>query len=521
MKTKILIAILLLILAIGAVSAADKNMTSDDTTSDEYLTNHLSADNNEESLNENPQGTFSELSELINNDSDTLELDKDYIKDELILEEGISITKSITIDGKGHTLDANFSSRIFNIEASNVTLKNINFKNGYYSISGGAINAKGDNCHIINSTFTNCKTDTIFTEEEGIGGAINSIGNYWSVTNSTFIKCSANTGGAIYTKGKCWNISNSTFNQCSARYYGGAIYTLSSYYINEIKVTSNDWNINCCTFIQCTSYAGGGAIYSNGDNWNIENSFFTKCIASGFSGGAILSTHANCSVKNSSFTNCIAKWDGGAIFFKGKNPRLLDYYFKNNTANKGLNWHSIYNITTGPEIIASNLNTVYNANSYYSIKVYGHEGELANCEKVVVKVNGKTFKTLTAKNGIARFKVTQIPGTYKLSIASLGKTTTKKLTVKHVIALKTVTIKKSAKKLTLQATLKNGKSPIKNKQVTFKFNGKTYKAKTNSKGIAKVTIPKSILSKLKVGKKITYQATYLKDTVKKTVKVLK
>jgi invasion protein IalB len=62
---------------------------------------------------------------------------------------------------------------------------------------------------------------------------------------------------------------------------------------------------------------------------------------------------------------------------------------------------------------------------------------------------------------------------------------------------------------------------IKNKQVTFKFNGKTYKAKTNSKGIAKVTIKKSVLNKLKAGKKVTYQATYVKDTAKKTVKVQK
>ena len=42
-----------------------------------------------------------------------------------------------------------------------------------------------------------------------------------------------------------------------------------------------------------------------------------------------------------------------------------------------------------------------------------------------------------------------------------------------------------------------------------------------SKGVAKVTVPQSVLSKLKVGKKITYQATYLKDIVKKTVKVRK
>jgi hypothetical protein len=91
-----------------------------------------------------------------------------------------------------------------------------------------------------------------------------------------------------------------------------------------------------------------------------------------------------------------------------------------------------------------------------------------------------------------------------------------------VIVLKKATVKKSAKKLVLQATLKkvNGKY-LKGKKITFKFNGKKYTAKTDKKGIAKVTIKSNILKKLKVGKKITYQATYVKDTVKKTVKVKK
>ena len=74
----------------------------------------------------------------------------------------------------------------------------------------------------------------------------------------------------------------------------------------------------------------------------------------------------------------------------------------------------------------------------------------------------------------------------------------------------------------MQASLAkvNGKY-LKKKTITFKINGKKYTAKTNKKGIAKVTIKKNVLKKLKVGKKITYQATYLKDTVKKTAKVKK
>ena len=99
---------------------------------------------------------------------------------------------------------------------------------------------------------------------------------------------------------------------------------------------------------------------------------------------------------------------------------------------------------------------------------------------------------------------------------------TKTLTVKHIVTLKAVKVKKSAKKLILQATLaKVNKKYLKKKTVTFKFNGKTYKAKTNAKGVAKVTIKSSVLKKLKIGKKVTYQATYLKDTIKKTVKIKK
>jgi hypothetical protein len=89
------------------------------------------------------------------------------------------------------------------------------------------------------------------------------------------------------------------------------------------------------------------------------------------------------------------------------------------------------------------------------------------------------------------------------------------------LTLKKVTVKKSAKNLVLKATLKINKKSVKGKKLTFKFNGKTYKAKTNKKGVAKVTIKKSVLKKLKVGKKVKYQVSYGKKTVKRTAKVKK
>ena len=179
-------------------------------------------------------------------------------------------------------------------------------------------------------------------------------------------------------------------------------------------------------------------------------------------------------------------------------------------------------VKVDPKIVAKDLTVQYYAGKYYSVTVYGDDAKPAANEKVTFTLNGKKITTVTTnENGTAKFKVTQTPVTKgKLVIEALGIKVTKKLTVKRVIVLKSVTVKKSAKKLVLQATLKkvNGKY-LKGKKITFKFNGKTYKAKTDKKGVAKVTIKSNVLKKLKVGKKVTYQATYVKDTVKKTVKV--
>ena len=177
----------------------------------------------------------------------------------------------------------------------------------------------------------------------------------------------------------------------------------------------------------------------------------------------------------------------------------------------------------GPVISASDLTALYSSNAVFKVTVNGTDGKLAKNTPVVFKVNGVVFANVnTDANGIATFTVTQVPGKYTVTAEALGSNATAALTVKHVVKLKKVSVKRSAKKLVLTATLKkvNGKYIVK-KKVTFKFNGKKYTAKTNKKGVAKYTIKSKVLKKLKAGKKVTYQATYGKDTVKKTVKVKK
>jgi hypothetical protein len=146
--------------------------------------------------------------------------------------------------------------------------------------------------------------------------------------------------------------------------------------------------------------------------------------------------------------------------------------------------------------------------------------------QVILTEKGKKVATLEAgKNGIAEYSCKAlVPGTYTFIVTfENGYKKSVDVKVNHILTLQTATIKKSAtKKLTLKPKLKkvDGKY-LKGKTITLKFNGKKYKAKTDKKGIAKFTFKKDVLRKLKVGKTYKVQVTYLKDTIKKSVKVRK
>ena len=167
----------------------------------------------------------------------------------------------------------------------------------------------------------------------------------------------------------------------------------------------------------------------------------------------------------------------------------------------------------------SNINMYYFDESSYKFKVYGNDGKLVGANKVVsVKLNKKTYKVKTNNKGVASLKIpnTINPGTYTITATYAGQTVKNTVKVKQVLKTAKKTVKKSAKKLVLKAMLKN---QLKGKVIKFKFNGKTYKAKTNKKGIAQVTIKKNVINKLKKGKTYAFKVTYVKDTIKSTVKV--
>ena len=194
----------------------------------------------------------------------------------------------------------------------------------------------------------------------------------------------------------------------------------------------------------------------------------------------------------------------------------------------------VYTVADDTRIIDNNDITVdYDGESYFSMKVVTADGRSVGAGEIVkFTINGKTTTVKTDNDEIARIKITELPGKYTLTTSYNDKIYQNTVTVKPVPTANKATIKKisltaskvtikkkTAKKLVLKAKLKiNGKA-VKGKKITFKFNGKTYKVKTNAKGIAQKILKKKVIKKLKKGKTYTVKVTYLKYTIKSSVKV--
>ena len=173
----------------------------------------------------------------------------------------ISISKTLTIDGHNNVIDANDYSRIFSISADNVVLKNIIFKNAYYS-SGGAILWSGSNGKLINCTFINN------VAHDYDGGAVSWSGSYGHITGCKFINNSANDdGGAIYWSSSNGQITNCEFTSNVADDEGGAIYLNYYAVIDESNFEDNQ------------AEYGGAIAVGTSDGAKILNSRFNNNVA--------------------------------------------------------------------------------------------------------------------------------------------------------------------------------------------------------------------------------------------------
>jgi predicted outer membrane repeat protein len=335
----------------ASVCASDTNDTAMATTdimelpqNEKLLTDDLRITEGDSSLSQtNDNGTFSDLQSKINaaEEEGTINLMNDYTFNGSDKE--ISITKAITINGNGFTINALEKSRIFNIESSgHIVLNNITFINGKSDLGGAILFGNNvsdiviDNCKFINNSAT-------FN-----GGAL--------YANATFINSTiANTefgnndatrnGGAIYFKGQSSGIlfENLTFENNVAQYGdSGAI----NFYGKMSDITFDNvvfYNNSAKSMGSAPSMGGAINIDNCVENCLFNNTLFVQNFAKNSAGALSINKAISAlTFENTNFINNTAELeDGGAIHVgTWSRSNLVGATFKNvvfagNAANSG------------------------------------------------------------------------------------------------------------------------------------------------------------------------------------------
>ena len=320
-------------------------------------------------------------------------------------------------------------------------------------------------------------------------------------------------------------------------------------FIGPVSVDTKGWDVG--EYVATVTYFGNSKYVENSINFTVllqpykyytyyasvgENDYIELDVKPGLNDYAEITTYRLEGDTFIKLSNTTIKFNDGIARFYPDNFGVgfyrfnVTYHVGNNTGNTYLDRRVVKN-TEG--FSASVSPSKINAGSTVTVKVKG--AKLPNY--IEVEVDGIIKKQALMSKGKVSIPLSGLKvGTHKIKIwlEMCDDTTddydyehgyffsyTAYVTVKKFtkLSLSKVKVKKSAKKLTIKATLKIDGVAYKGKVIKFKFNKKTYKAKTNKNGVAKITVKKAMLKKLKVGKKVKYQATFGKKTVKRTVKV--
>ncbi len=178
------------------------------------------------------------------------------------------------------------------------------------------------------------------------------------------------------------------------------------------------------------------------------------------------------------------------------------------------------NLTSTLEVLstikASDITKYYKGSTQYTATFYDSNGKVLANRDVTITLNGKSYTKRTNAKGVASLPVDLNPGTYK--VVSTNPVNGYKLTTTFKIlptisasSIKKVVGDNNYKKFTAKFYKSSGK-PVAKKYVRFVLDGKTYKVKTNSKGVAKLSI--------KNLKKGTHKIVcYNRDGTSKTFKI--
>ena len=468
--------------------------------------------------------SFEDLAIKVNDtpENQTLTLDCDYEYQNGSIK-GVVISKPMTIDGAGHTLDGKKLSRMFNVTADNVILKNIKFVNGnalgsYGKIyGGGAIYWSGangfiENCSFTNNTGSGIENDPYDSEETTVtddGMVIHTI-------KVRPVGCKINEGGAIVWVGENGTVSKCNFTRNGVGYpdSGGAICWRG----NNGKITDSKFFKN---YAWC-----GAAICWVGDNGTILSS---KFLNDGISDQGLFWFGQNGIIHNSillDFTTRGVIHESGATLDANNNfwgdsadnlnkitkvANVTNWFVANVTGNHDftkdfdnleINNSSFYLINKSDlpidksKIKSSDLTKYYKNSKKFKVRVYGKDGKLVIGKYVKFTIGGHAKKIKTDKHGYATLKINKRPGKYTVYVSYGNVKVKNKITIKSTLITKNVNKKvKQSGKFTVKVLNPKGKAYSK-QLVKVKFKGETYKLKTNKRGFATLKLSKW----LKVGK---------------------
>ena len=405
----------------------------------------------------------------------------------------VTDSNNVNVTGNKLTLDAHDSGYGLVMDGQNLLVSNndINVTSEDYYAAGVNINSGSTAVVDGNNISASSKQVAypVYLDDWGMGGEVN-------VTNNNIEGDSNTVYGVAVQEAK--SVVSGNDIKVSGNYTMGVQAYQTNLTATGNTILSNGSNVGTALSPQSSVPVETTGICAKGGNLNIAGN---NIVSTGKT--AIDVNQTTGTINNNKLLSAAGKGDAAVN--------------KENSTVTGENNKVSYDI----KLTAKDVKMDYKDGSAYRVLVTDGGKPLAGVT-VSIKIGSSTYKATTDKNGYAKLNIGLVPKTYTVTTQYLGKSVKSKLVVKQILKSKNTSVKKSAKKLVLQATLKksNGKA-IKKAKVTFKFKGKTYTAKTNSKGVAKVTIKKNVINKLKKGKTYKVKITYISDSITKTVKVKK
>ena len=414
------------------------------------------------------------------------------------------------------------------VEKENGTIRGSKFINNSAPIGGAIYVNNATEFYILTSDFIN-NTASLN------GGAI-----YWdsgingSVTVSSFVNNYATqNGGALYFNGTNGKIAYSQFTNNTAA-SGGAIYNNGSIIAGNIRFANNN-----ATDGKNDIAGGGSAEYIVNFDIDAKDNVYGKTakihvnITSNGKpvDGGNVSTVVNNVTYNASVVNGVATLQIPNLNI-GIYDLFLSYVSNDSSYRDDQDYYELIITKQNIEITAKNAAYIINYGGKYSAILKDSDGNAVAGEKVTFTFNGKvigsastnaagvasislTAGTLkSAKAGKKNMAVTLTSDNYNATAKTVKITINKE---KTKIAAKNKKFKKSIKTKKYTITLKNSKGKaLKKVKVTLKVKGKTYTAKTNSKGKATFKI-KKLTKKGKYKATVTYKGDNCYNKVSKKV----